>query len=384
MKSKDSSLNTTPAKKRRVIKVSTKDYTSNDKVYDLDIASKTLSCIPFQESLMNAVQLVSENNKQLIKAIQDIQLSRTTELAETVIKSLDIHRSSFAELSKVASNAQSISLAYTKLAIPEIMELNIAKATFLQINDAGFTQNIAKIVEQMKPLFDLRIAVNTAFTLNVKQIHEIVNNSVFDFSTILKSIPTDTTHRFEFIEPTLSFNKSDITLEAVATRTSSNEFVVQEQTTKVDLIVSANVRQTEILERLDMRVGSIENTIQHLLSEGQQLITVRDIKYDPTAFILNIKGKAVRTIKASRERQLCQLLLTSVKSMSKKWELDELLDAIGEGFSVEPSEYKNWTQKYYMAARRLNEKLIGILGYELIIVDGKSEQIFVNPQFYHK
>lgn len=233
----------------------------------------------------------------------------------------------------------------------------------------------------MQPLFDLRLATSTIFDGITKSL-EIFANSTFDFSTILSSTKLTKTTTFVFDKPTLH-QDDDTTFNAIATQTTTNEFVIQERHSKIELILSTNEQQTGILTELRHELSDIKAVVGTLVQQRQQHITVKDMKYNPEVFLLKIKGKKDQLITARRERQLCELLLPDTQAMTRKWDIEEMLDHIGEAFTVDMSDYGKWLQKYYTAARRLNVTLLPILGYELLLVDRKNQSLYVNPAFYH-
>jgi hypothetical protein len=185
-----------------------------------------------------------------------------------------------------------------------------------------------------------------------------------------------------FDEPRLSYDDNPA-LSAIATQRTTNEIVVQERTSKIELILSANDRQTNLLTEMRGELSDVRAVVTALVQQGQQHITVHDMKYSPDSFMLKIKGIKNRRITAMRQRQLCELLLSDTDAMLQKWDIEAMLDHIGEGFTVDMFEYKRWLNMFYQAARRLNAELLAELGYELILVDRKSEILYVNPRFYH-
>jgi hypothetical protein len=231
-------------------------------------------------------------------------------------------------------------------------------------------------------MFDLRLAANSVLADFAK--FDVLKNFTFDISSLVGSLHISKTTEFAFTHATASRNTNDeIDVRTTAIQTSSNQFVIQERHAKIELLLGSSQEQGATLLRLEHDVSDIKSLVGSLLQDGQQHLTIKDLKYNAEVFLLKITGKQDVHITAARERQLCSLLLTSVETMTRKWDIEEMLDHIGEGYTVKMSEYSKWLNMFYMAARRLNATLLPHLGYELISVDRKNQELYVNPAFYH-
>jgi hypothetical protein len=239
-----------------------------------------------------------------------------------------------------------------------------------------------QLLEAITPMFDLRLAASSMLTDFANSA--VLKNFTLDVSSLLGSIHVSKTTEFAFTHATAVRNAhNELDVRTTAVQTSSNQFVVQERRAKIELLLGNSQEQGTRLLRIEHDVSDMKSLVSSLLQQGQQHLTVKDLKYNAEVFLLKITGKQDVRITAARERQLCSLLLTSIEAMTRKWDIEDMLEHIGEGYTVDMSEYGKWLNMFYMAARRLNATLLPMLGYELISVDRKNQELYVNPAFYH-
>jgi hypothetical protein len=259
-------------------------------------------------------------------------------------------------------------------------QINSAKL-LLQASIPDFTQLNKQLIASIQPMYDLRVVANAVMADFSRQFNWL-KDYTFDVSTLLGSLKVSNTTQFTFKETRLSTSNDEVGLQATAVQTRSNQFVVQERTTKVDLLLTTTQEQHTTLLRLENDVVGIKQLVGQLVKQGQQRFTIKDVQYDPQSYYLKIGNHRVE-VKARRERQLCELLLSTLEAMQKHWDIEEMLELIGEASVTPMSRYKQWTDWYYHAALRLNKRLEQILGIKLIIVDGKTQSLYINPAFYH-
>jgi hypothetical protein len=288
----------------------------------------------------------------------------TAKIVADLVRTLDTSRTLAAA---VSTNFQHISVA--KQVLQESLD------DYNRINKA--------FVASIQPLYDLRLATNSMMTDFHRQL-SLLKGYTFDLSTLFGSVQVSETTRFIFENTTTTISsKGGLGLHATAVQTRSNQFVTQERTTKVDLLLSASKEQGATLLRLENDFVGVKSLVGQLIGQGQQRFSIKDVHYDPQSYYLKIGSHHRIEVKAPRERQLCELLLSTVEAMQKRWDIEEMLELIGEAFTTRASDYKKWTGWYYHAANRLNARLEPILGMKLINVDGKTQALYINPAFYH-
>jgi hypothetical protein len=282
----------------------------------------------------------------------------------------------FADLAKMLDTSRVVADMFRA----DFAQINAAKLT-LQTAIPDFTVFNKQMLASVQPLYDLRLVANAALADFSRQF-DLLKNYTIDISTLFGSLKISNTTQFTFKDTTLSPNQDNVGLQATAVQSRSNQFVVQERTTKVDLLLSTTKEQHTTLLRLESDVVGIKQLVGQLVKQGQQRFTIKDVQYDPESYYLKIGNHRIE-VKARRERQLCELLLSTLETMQKHWDIEEMLELIGEASVTPMSRYKQWTDWYYHAALRLNKRLEQILGMRLIIVDGKTQSLYINPAFYH-
>lgn len=369
--------------------MSDKDDAKTKVVYDLDAIAKvakpsetTLSIVrraadDAQKHHQTALQVLT--SPQMLEAIGSMQLASKQIFAAQQQASQALTR-----LTKTYDTSR----LFANVIATDISKLVIIKQETLDqlIMAMPKIEPLSKqLLNAIEPLYDLRLATNTIFTDLAKQM-TVFRNFTFDISTLFGSLHISRTTEFTFKQAVTTLERKDnqLGLHTTAVQTHTNELVVQERHAKVELILATNKAQNSTLLRLENEVTDIKALVGQLVQHGQQLFTVKDIGYDASSYFLTIGGKRIK-ITARRERQLCELLLTTLEAMQKKWDLEELLYAIDEGYNTPMSQYRHWLDRFYYAANRLNNALKPILKIDkLVIVDFANEQIYINPAFYHK
>lgn len=241
------------------------------------------------------------------------------------------------------------------------------------------------LIASLAPLNDARIYADIIAT-EFARPQQLLQNMQIDLSSLFGSLQISASSLLRLEDLNVLSIDQSLRLESTGLQIHSNELVTQERGFELGLVFKMNVQQKAILSKIDesdSRLENIEKAMLQLIAEKQQLFTIRDVDYTPDTFRLKI-GDSIVVISPKRERQLCELLLSTREAMGKRWTISDMLQLIDEYDAVSAFDYGKWVQKYYMAARRLNEKLLPILRIELITVDKPSEALFVNPQFYHK
>ncbi len=97
--------------------------------------------------------------------------------------------------------------------------------------------------------------------------------------------------------------------------------------------------------------------------------------FDPDKSIVRLGDKMLKVPYSSLQYEICKVLFSNTK---KRWELDEIMDKMGEEYSDEAPK-KMW-RKYYDAVRLLNEKSKQDLGANIIIAESKTFRVNTQTQ----
>jgi len=92
--------------------------------------------------------------------------------------------------------------------------------------------------------------------------------------------------------------------------------------------------------------------------------------FDPDKSIIRFEDKTIKVPYDSLQYEICKVLFSKPQ---KRWELDEIMDKMGEEYSDEMPK-KVW-RKFYDAVRLLNEKSKQDLGANIIIAESKTFRV---------
>jgi len=315
-----------------------------------ELASRQLSSIQ-----KNAAQSVADQANALIKALNPSFVESAKTLADTLMATQIIATEGI-----LRSQTESIR--------------SIADSLVKYQRDV-LTADLNRLA---KPLLDIRLGIFASFSSSQFQA-KVLRDSMVDVGSMLGRMHTSSIS-------SLALSNVRITeglISGVATEEIETDYLVERRERKVELKISLTEEQTVMLVEAPRRLDNIEATLEKLVEQGQQGVSVKSIKYSPETFTLKIGGKLI-SVAAGKERQLCELLLSNPDNLKKVWDLEEFLEHIGENDHVDWEDYKIFMKPYYLAAYRFNQKLKDRLGFNLLKIDIRTEKLYVNPLFYNK
>lgn len=388
----------TQARKRKkpsevsVSLVKKQQQTAATKVIDLDLntVSKSFSVPPVAQ---RAIAQAYKDQTKAIELFTTPQFQKMIGDMNTIGSQLALATRQSNSVVQALADAQKTSVAMAKIINHDLAKLNIAKSVIFQEIPMAikafdvYGKQLASIFDKFN---DLRI-VSSLYMDGFIKSAQILRNFNLDIKTIVGSVHISKTTLFQFDETDAYLDADELGLHTTAVQTRSNDLVTVEQHRKVDLLLTTSTEQREIITQLDgkvtgldTKIGDVKAMVSQLVQQGKQQFSIRDIDYKKGFSLLKIGSFTPQHITAKRERQLCDLMLVDMETMTKRWTIEDMLELIGELYSVDSFDYGRWLNMFYMAAKRLNDRLRPILGIDLIIVDRSKEKLYVNPQFYHK
>lgn len=360
------------------------DKPAQDKILDLDTLPFSSKVVIRSDVFENAAKQAAETSRRLNELITvgssfSNQLAETGRIASNLTLQIDTGMQT--AIASLAKAQLALVPPPSSLIFPALESINKAQMSQL----AQVANSVSKITVAWKPIFDLRV-ISASWASELLEANKKVMESLrFDIGTMVTPLQVLQGLSVGFQDTQARVVSSNtVSVKTTSVRTFDNELVSQRQETKIDMLLSSTSEQTGIIANFDKRLSGIETMVFELTKQGKELFTIKDFAYNKDTCELLIKKVNKRVqIRARRERQLCELLLSNAASMVKQWSVDDLLDVIGETFTQMGFDTQGWTDKFYKAALRLNAKLKPMLGFDLILVDRKQETFYINPQFYH-
>lgn len=253
-------------------------------------------------------------------------------------------------------------------------------------------------IESMKSLhgygtFNQLNTINNPIDTNI-----LLQSSLLLDSHVLKGIEGYAINiPFENIEKSLTeYKKLSINLDDFKSyRNKSNEYLLRattSETTSIGNVQLKTVQQTQfqiqelkqdfedfknnIMEDSNKKDEMLEELLAYFKNGGSDIVKVKKLSYNSKNAELVIDDRKINLRADSNQHYLCKVIFENEISVKKVWEIDDIVQAIGEYLFTE----RNWKSRIYNTIRHLNDKIQSQTGIsKFIIYDNKT--IIVNPKY---
>ena len=202
----------------------------------------------------------------------------------------------------------------------------------LVLGQSNIAKQLAGLVIEL-PLdgYFKSISATTNFELNLEQFTAV---KTLESSYILGGTATETIrHEHLGLKISSGFEIRLSTIEAKLDDTSS----------KLDYLIEKDERRELLMEEL----------IQYVKKTGSPLARITNIKYNKSSTEISLDGSLIKLRGNTNLSDICRILLSSKKSMQKIWEMEDIIQELGESHSK-----KNWHRAIYDAVSELNAKIL--------------------------
>lgn len=125
--------------------------------------------------------------------------------------------------------------------------------------------------------------------------------------------------------------------------------------TSIETKIDANNEKLDYLIEKDERRDSLmEELVSYVKSTGNQLAKVLNIEYNQSNTEITIGNIVVKLRGNTNQSDICNVLLSSQEAMQRKWEMEDIQEAMGEIIV----EHKNWRRTIYDALKEVNIKIL--------------------------
>ena len=120
----------------------------------------------------------------------------------------------------------------------------------------------------------------------------------------------------------------------------------------------------------------LEAIFDYFRNGGSSTVMIKKVKYNKKTAELAIDDKLISIKADTNQHYLCKILFSSKASIKRTWEIDEIVEAMGEYHDIQ----KGWTKKIYNTVRHLNQKIKAETGNDNFILY-HNKTVLVNPKY---
>lgn len=120
----------------------------------------------------------------------------------------------------------------------------------------------------------------------------------------------------------------------------------------------------------------LEELLDYHRNGGSSTVKVEEVKYNKKTAELIIDNKTIKIMADTNQHYLCKILFANKTSIKRTWEIDEIVEAMGEYHDIQ----KGWTKKIYNTVRHLNQKIKAETGIDNFILH-HNKTVLVNPKY---
>jgi len=120
----------------------------------------------------------------------------------------------------------------------------------------------------------------------------------------------------------------------------------------------------------------IQDLFDYFRNDGTSIVKINKIKYNKKTAELIIDDKIIGIKADTNQHYLCKVLFSSKSSITKAWEIYDIVEALGE----DPNILEGWIKVIYNTIRRLNEKIQLQTGIERFILYN-NKTVLINPKY---
>jgi hypothetical protein len=126
-------------------------------------------------------------------------------------------------------------------------------------------------------------------------------------------------------------------------RLSSIESILSENTSRLDYLIEKEEKHTELTKEL----------IEYIKTTGSPLARIESISYNHTSTEIILNDIKIKLRANTNMSSICRVLLASKEAMQKTWEMEDIVEELGEATSD-----KDWHRTIYDAVSELNAKIL--------------------------
>ncbi|MCH7535702.1 MAG: hypothetical protein IH948_08175 [Bacteroidetes bacterium] len=202
------------------------------------------------------------------------------------------------------------------------------------------------------------------------QIHDI-QKSLDEYKTLNVDIK-----EFKPVKPTYNeFLLTARTRESIEIGNIKLKTVQDTQLQVLSLKGDVNEIKETIIQDANKKDEMLEELLDYLRNGGSSTVKVEKVKYNKKTAELMINNKTINIKADTNQHYLCKILFASKTSMTKVWEIYDIVEAWGENTEI----LDVWKEVIYNTVRRLNEKIQQQTGPERFILYN-NKTIIVNPK----
>jgi len=298
-------------------------------------------------------------------------------LNSQIAESFKISFSANKQLQEAVSHIGSL---YISSITPNITELITAQSSMTKVMEsvAEMTLPMSKMFAEM---IDSRRIAQSLFD-SFQPSLDIFKNSIIDLNT-LNSIGrfSESTLIELQVESAEQISETEAVIESTATTETSFKSVSIVQRADLSIIVSAvSEKIEEKFAEQGRELSDIKTMVRELLEKGSNALPamVSSFKFDIECLSLTINGKEMNFDRPTKQTELCQIFLGSIKSVKQKLHIEDIIEEYGE--EVTERTTKKWNAKFYQAKRHLNDRIEKEVGLKEFIK--YTNQCYeVNPEY---
>jgi len=153
---------------------------------------------------------------------------------------------------------------------------------------------------------------------------------------------------------------------------------LQELTLKVSSMEEDIVQMKQFqLEDSHKKDEMLEELLDYFRKGGSGSVIIKNVLFNHKTGVLGIDGHSIPIESNSHQFQLCQVLFASNKSVSKVWQVGEIVDAFGE---LIEGMVDYWTNRIYHTIRHINNKIAVETGMKKFIWY-ENQTVMINPKY---
>jgi len=119
---------------------------------------------------------------------------------------------------------------------------------------------------------------------------------------------------------------------------------LQEEVTALRISTENDAKKTDEM---------LQEIFDYIKNGGSSIVKIKKVIYNKKSSELSFGDTVIKIQADSNEDYVCKTLFSSKSSMSKTWEVFDIVEAMGE----DPFSEIDWNEKIYNTVRRLNDKI---------------------------
>jgi hypothetical protein len=126
-------------------------------------------------------------------------------------------------------------------------------------------------------------------------------------------------------------------------RFSTIESKIDSNSTKLDDLIKRDVRRDMLMDEL----------VEYIKKTGNSLAKIKTIEYNNASTEITLDDMKIKLRGNTNQSDICQIVLKSKKTMQKLWEIEDIIEKMGESDSNE-----DWKRAVYDAVKEINTKIL--------------------------